>query len=127
MEITERSQIDPEYKRRYRERCGELGVRQLPDDEYWKLSEWYKQQHMRFVNEYKKEEEKEKQAEQRVNRAIREGKKIIADADRVCRDCGDPLTKKPGRGRWPVRCEECKNGTNDSPTIDETQADKVEW
>lgn len=26
-------------------------------------------------------------------------------ADRTCLDCGVPLTKKPGRGRWPTRCD----------------------
>lgn len=26
------------------------------------------------------------------------------DETRDCRDCGKPMRKKPGRGRWPVRC-----------------------
>lgn len=27
---------------------------------------------------------------------------------RTCRDCGVQLTKKPGRGRWPVKCLACR-------------------
>lgn len=107
-QITRRDQIGPEYKRRYLARATELGVHMLPWDEFWTISEWAKNEHRKFVEMNKKEEEKEKQQEQRVNRAIKEGKRIIADVDRLCRDCGKQLSKKPGRGRWPVKCPPCK-------------------
>lgn len=29
-------------------------------------------------------------------------------SERLCRDCEKPLVKKPGRGRWPVKCPECR-------------------
>lgn len=107
-QITSRNQIGPEYKRRYLKRAEELGVFSLPWDEFWTISEWAKNEHRKFIEEDKKVEAVEKQQEQRINRAIKEGKPVIADADRTCRDCGKQLTKKPGRGRWPVKCPECK-------------------
>ena len=36
----------------------------------------------------------------------------MSDSDcstRVCCDCGTELHKKPGPGRWPKRCDECKS------------------
>lgn len=33
---------------------------------------------------------------------------------RVCKACGGPLVKKPGRGRWPHTCEGCKSRANNN-------------
>lgn len=30
--------------------------------------------------------------------------------ERKCQDCREDLVKRPGRGRWPVKCENCKTG-----------------
>lgn len=42
---------------------------------------------------------------------------------RRCRDCQAPLVKKPGRGRWPVRCIPCRRTR---PRRRKLRADKPE-
>lgn len=111
MLITRRDQIAPEFKRRYKEMCEELGVDILPKEESWALSEWYRQEHIRFVENERKIEAKERAKEYQQKRDIEAWKvgekKIIAPQDRIC-PCGNPLVKKPGPGRWPTKCATCK-------------------
>ena len=47
---------------------------------------------------------------------IPDGAKVNEQNERVCRECGRVLTKRPGRGRWPVKCrdgEGCKVDESD--------------
>ncbi len=47
--------------------------------------------------------------------------------ERTCRDCGDAVFKKPGVGRWPVRCPECRSANGDAAKYDQLRSDPERW
>lgn len=86
-------EINTEYKRRFNELTETLG-RNPNFNEMEPTSAWYREQHTVLIQQRTKKKPKAAVVDD-------EGKHF-------CVDCGVELDKKPGRGRWPKRCNECK-------------------
>jgi len=99
--------IDQEYKRRFAELTEQLGREpNTRDKEYWELSDWARNEwEARKVPAHRESDTVVPDSESQVG-------KSIPGSERVCRDCGVPIVKKPGRGRPPVRCEDCREKVN---------------
>lgn len=90
--MSDTSYIGKEYKRRYKEKAEELGVEMLPWDEFWKISEWAK-------NEYRKHIDA---------RGKGKSEEPVQTGDIKCEKCGDIFPKIKQRGRPPKKCPACR-------------------
>ncbi len=88
--------ISAEYQTRYRELFGDKHPNVL-DPRYWELEDWYRRQHQGLID-----------AREDASKPVPVGVVVSEDGGgRVC-ECGGVIVKKPGRGRWPVRCGKCR-------------------
>lgn len=125
--------LDWEYKALFQQLTEDLGrVPTLKDPEYWDLTEWHRKECEEIARNRKVVWEAPNEsniievslASNGVPESL-EGVPAVPNQDseywasewrrwretRTCRDCNAEFVKKPGRGRWPVRCEDCRKGT----------------
>lgn len=110
------TEISAEYVSRYHVLTEQVGRRLgVNDPQFWELENWYMREHQTLISARPviREERPVKAvkpatpAVQRMPPPPASVKAPTSSAPRLCA-CGNEITKKPGRGRYPSRCATCR-------------------